>query len=60
MRKVLCMGIICTFLLLTGCGNKEPDKSKDDAVSTQTEASASQTDDGVFDINADIDKDEGE
>lgn len=60
MRKVLCMGIICTFLLLIGCGNKEPDKSKDDAVSTQTEASASQTDDGVFDINADIDKDEGE
>lgn len=60
MRKVLCMGIIFTFLLLTGCGNKESDKSKDDIVSTQAEAVASQTDDGVFDINADIDKAEGE
>lgn len=60
MRKVLCMGIICTFLLLTGCGNKDSDKSKDDELSTQAETMTSQTDDGEFDINADIDKDEGE
>lgn len=59
MRRMLYLGVMCA-ILLTGCGNKELDKSKDDAVSTQTEAVTSQTDDGVFDINADIDKDEGE